>query len=198
MLCYAKLSANQDRNDILQLFIQNGATPEQCILDDTKIQKQEASIYHAVKESALKDGKLIIDRMESLGKNNREIYKELTWFASHNISLQILNLPSTLANPINPVDLLADVYSHLAEIEISHVKEQQKIGIAAVADQKKLGRKKIPYPKDWEYYFNQWQAGDIDIKTFMSLTGLKRGTLYNLIKEYTRTENSSQADKANA
>ena len=80
-------------------------------------------------------------------------------------------------------DILRDVYAQLAEEEREHVKQAQQAGIRkAQAGQKKLGRTRIPYPENWGENYSKWQRGELTIDQFMEATGLKRGTLNNLIK----------------
>ena len=40
----------------------------------------------------------------------------------------------------------------------------------------------IPVPANWDETYSKWENKEITIDQFMEATGLKRGTLYNLIK----------------
>ena len=190
MLYYAKISVNSDANAIRSLFLALGATEESIILDTSHAPKQENSVLQQLKQSLLATGEhLTIDSLRSLGKNSREISKELQWFISNHKSLSVLDIPSTLNDTAIPLQLLSEVYLLLAASEIHNVKTTQQAGIqAARAANRPLGRAKIPYPENWETAYQQWKHKNISITEFMALTGLKRGTLYNLIKQYKDVE----------
>ena len=84
------------------------------------------------------------------------------------------------------------MYARLAEEERERVRKAQVAGIRkAQTDQKKLGRTRIPVPANWDENYSKWEKGEITIDQFMKETGLKRGTLYNLIKA-TKNEKKQQ------
>lgn len=101
-------------------------------------------------------------------------------------------MPSTMKPEVHPTDIQKDVYAQLAEEERERVRKTQIAGIRkAQTDQKKLGRTCIPVPANWDETYSRWENKEITIDQFMEATGLKRGTLYNLIKA-TRTEKKQQ------
>ena len=193
MIYYAKISSKTSSDDIRDLFLKSGATNDTIALDTSSIQKREGSFFQLLKNQLLETGEsLTIDSLQSLGKTSREISKELRWFLENDVHLIVLNLPSTKQSLSSPMQVLSEVYSILAASEIRNVKENQKIGIhAARISNKPLGRARIPYPENWESTYRRWKQKDISIAEFMELTGLKRGTLYNLIKQYNIQEQES-------
>ena len=94
-----------------------------------------------------------------------------------------MDLQATMTPGVQATDILRDVYARLAEEERERVRKAQVAGIRkAQTDQKKLGRTRIPVPANWDENYSKWEKGEITIDQFMKETGLKRGTLYNLIK----------------
>ncbi len=139
--------------------------------------------YLKAKESAAVSGALTIDSLDSIGKTSREIAKELEWFSSNNINLRVMDLQATMEPGVQATGILRDVYARLAEEERERVRKAQVAGIRkAKTDQKKLDRTRIPVPANWDENYSKWENGEITIDQFMKETGLKRGTLYNLIK----------------
>lgn len=190
MLYYSKITARSDRDAVYINFINYGGTEENIVLDISTSQKKEESVYQRIKAELLEKREgLAIDSLASLGKNNREIAKELQWFADNNIPLKVLNIPSTLGEKASPTQILAEAYQHLAEIEIRNVKKSQLAGIQKARDEKRtLGRKKIPYPKNWEENYKLWKMEKITAVEFMQAVGLKKGTFYNLLKQYNQKQ----------
>lgn len=189
MLYYAKITAANPKDRALALFSASGATEEEIILDASTVQKTQECIYEWLKRSLKNQPTtLTIDSLNSLGKNNREIAKELQWFYDNQIHLVVLDVPTTIHKEASPLKVLTELYKNLAAKEIQNVKENQKLGIErSKVENKPLGRKKIPYPPNWEKLYQQWENKQITPDEFMAATGLKKGTLYNLIKQYKAT-----------
>jgi len=194
MISYARMYGGKNPDAIRTAFVSCGADSDGIIIDDSWGRKKEIEEYNKAKESALVSGELIIDSLDSIGKTNREIAKELEWFSSNNINLQVMDLQATMEPVVQSTDILRDVYARLAEEERERVRKAQIAGIRkAQTDQKKLGRTRIPVPSNWDEFFTKWEKHKITIDQFMKETGLKRGTLYNLIKAF-RKERNVQED----
>ena len=198
MISYARMYDGKNPDSIRQLFLSRGADPDGILIDDSWEGKKESSAYLEAKELAADYGELTIDSLDSLGKTSREISKELIWFSDRKVNLRIIDLPSSLQPGVFSTDILKDIYAQLAEAERERVRKAQTAGIRkAQADQKKLGRTRIPIPDNWEENYTKWEQGEITINQFMNETGLKRGTLYNLIKA-TKEEKQAKAVPADA
>ena len=197
MLYYSKISAAKPHNVPYDLFVSNGATPDLIFLDFSSTPKLPEGIFNKLKDRLLKTGdSLTIDSLNSLGKNGREISKELQWFVNNHIKLIILDLPLSMRDAVSPIEILSELYAGLAKIEIENVKNKQASGIQRVRElNKPIGRKKIPYPDNWEPMYRRWERKEISVSEFMQLTNLKKGTLYNLIKQYKENTVSPQQDE---
>ena len=183
MISYARMYGWKNPDAILTAFVSCGADPDEIIIDDSQGRKKESESYLKAKEYAAVSGELTIDSLDSIGKTNREIAKELEWLSSNKINLRVVDLQATMGPGVQATDILRDVYARLAEEERERVRKAQVAGIRkAQTDQKKLGRTRIPVPANWNENYSKWEKGEITIDQFMKETGLKRGTLYNLIK----------------
>ena len=183
MISYARMYGWKNPDAILTAFVSCGADPDEIIIDDSQGRKKESESYLKAKESAAVSGELTIDSLDSIGKTNREIAKELELLSSNKINLRVVDLQATMGPGVQATDILRDVYARLAEEERERVRKAQVAGIRkAQTDQKKLGRTRIPVPANWNENYSKWEKGEITIDQFMKETGLKRGTLYNLIK----------------
>lgn len=129
-----------------------------------------------------KDSVLVLDNINSLGKNKREIAKKLRWLRDNDIKVEILSLPATYVSTINVTDILYEVYENEAQNERDNVALGQRTGIQNAKENNiKLGRPLTDYPLNWDENFVKWKAGDITAK---DLSGVKKGTFYNLVKRY--------------
>lgn len=186
MIYYARLTAKKSIEELYSVFYGLGALRDEIIIDMDSLQKEAGSTYMSLRtELQQTNEKLCIDSLSSLGRNYREISKELHWLCGNNIELIVADIPSSQNEKCSPVNLLAETYSLLANTEIENVKKKQKQGIrAAQENQKPLGRTRIPYPENWAENYMKWEQKKITSAEFLSLTGLKKGTFYNLIKQY--------------
>ena len=190
MVGFVRLYGWKEMNSIRQDFAASGV--DEIIIDYYQERKNSSESYQQAKQRAIETGELIIDNLDSLGKTSREIAKELDWFATQMIALHVISLPSTLRPEMKATCILRDVYAELAEAERERVRKAQQAGIRkAQAGQKKLGRTRIPFPDNWDENYSKWLRGELTIDQFMQVTGLKRGTLYNLIKA-SKEEKASQ------
>lgn len=186
MKYYAKISAKNKIETAKKRLLDRGASINELILDIEKSQKNDNSTYIKLKASLIQEKEsLTVDTILSLGKNYREIAKEIQWFNANEIMLYIADMDFSYEKTINPSTALEQVFTKLANIEISNVKNGQRNGIAK-ANKQNYGRPRISYPENWDKDFSSWQAGRITSTEFLQRSGLKKGTFYNLVKEYKR------------
>ncbi|MCD8207773.1 MAG: hypothetical protein LUD72_07540 [Bacteroidales bacterium] len=179
MKYYAKLKSNGDRETILSLFAGLDINPDQIILDDQTQQKQTDSVYSKLKDELAETKEpLVIDDIFSLGKNAREISKELEWLKNAGIELYVLTLPSTLEPTVNRTDLICELNARYARREIDSAREGQR------NSGRNIGRPRIPYPKNWDEEYEKWAAHEISSPEFMKAVGLSQGTFYNFLRHY--------------
>lgn len=186
MIYYAKLSRNKDVNKVIDAFSKIGIQKDKVVLDNSPVQKQEGCIFYEIKNMLIKSNEsLTIDSLTSLGKNNRELYNELVWFDVHNIPLHILDIHMSTENPIVTTKILLDAFAALSEREVKNMKEGQLVGIEKAKKQgTHMGRARIDYPDNWNSLYSKWSAKEITSKEFLQQSGLKKGTFYNLLKQY--------------
>lgn len=190
MYYFAKIGWNGDVRGSLKKFLSLGAAEEEIFLDESAAPKRIGSIYNQFKEKLLESKDMaMIDTLSSIGKNNREIYRELAWFYDNGIDLKILDMPSTLDEGTNKLQLLTEVYRREADFEVQKLKKNQELAYKRAKDNNvKYGRTRIPYPANWDENYILWQNGEITALECMKRTGLKRGTFYNLVKQQKASE----------
>ena len=191
---YARGRATEQNLD-RQIMALSKYVPEDCIVVDKASGKNlERSGYQALKGLfGLRAGDtLYIVSLDRLSRNKEDIKGELQWFRDHDIRLKVLDLPTTLIDVSEEqswimemvTNILIEVLSSIAEQERITIKKRQREGIdAAQKNGKHLGRPKVCAPDNWDEIVRQWKRGEITAKKAMRLTGLKRSSFYNLIKE---------------
>lgn len=188
MKYYSKITAKNTKEKAIDILSMRGASVGEIVFDDTSTQKQEGSLYSELKNTLIKFNEpLTIDTLTSIGKNSREIFKELDYFRNNGIKLYVADLDFTYNKSVDPMLALDKIFEKLAEIEKSNVKAAQKPAIDEYIRKNgssNYGRQKLPYPANWNQDYTKWKNGEITAAEFMSRSGLKKGTFYNMIKEY--------------
>ena len=155
-MIYAHIRVSaKDQNLARQIIAVKEYRPE--LLDENIYADKQSGKNFERKEylklkAVLKPGdEVIIKELDRLGRNKKEIQKELAWFKEHGVIVRILNVPTTLIEypegqewvmeMVN--NILIEVLGAVAEQEREKILERQKEGIAAmpVIDGKKVSTK---------------------------------------------------------
>ena len=149
--------------------------------------------YQYLRERLLREGDtLVVKSIDRLGRNALQIKEELQRFRRMGVTVQIIDLPTTMTDwpdeqkligeMIN--NILIEVYSMIAEQERLTIRQRQAEGIAAAKAQgKNLGRRAVQPPEGFGEVVHQWRAGEITAAEAMRQTGVKKTTFYKLVKE---------------
>jgi len=149
--------------------------------------------YQALRQLSRADDIIYVKSLDRLGRNKKEIQKELEYFKSKGVQIRILNIPTTLIDfsqfktleksimdMIN--NILIEVLGTMAEQELHTIHQRQKEGIAAAKLRgKHLGRPKATYPENWDSVYPEWAAKKIKLQDALEKLHLKRTTFYNLV-----------------
>lgn len=186
MYYYSKITGKKNINEARNTLVLAGGTDDNIVLDCEVRQKSEHGTYENMKKALLeKGGCLTVDALTSLGKNNREIAKELCWFKDNNIEIRVIDLPSFNGSDKASTELLYAVYENLANAEKENVKTAQAEGIRKALDAGiSYGRHKIEFPEGFGENYVLWEKGDITATEFMKRVNMKKGTFYRMVKDY--------------
>lgn len=190
MKYYARGNTGISSEELGEILNEAGFSVSSIILDTEVQQKQAGSRYSLMKEVlALTKEPLILNSIFSLGKNAREVTKELEWFMRNGIEVYVLDMPSTLEKDVCRVAIMHDVNAKYAAREIEKLKEGQKRSAEAAKEagirrKTSPGRPKIPYPPNWTEEYDKWKAHETTSAEFMAAVKLSQGTFYNLLRHY--------------
>ena len=194
---YARVSTKEQHLDRQIIALKKYGVDERDIVTDKESGKDlERKGYTLLKEQLLRSGDtLVIQDLDRLSRNKLHINQELRYFQEQKIRVKILNIPTTLVEPPKGQEwviemtnkIIIEVYASIAENERKRIRERQQEGIeAARIHGKQLGRPRIPYPADWDSVYKEWREGKITAVCAMQRLGLKRGTFYRLVGQWSK------------
>ena len=143
----------------------------------------------------LTDGDVLyVVSLDRLGRNKNDIKKILEDFRKNNVSVKILDLPTTMVEAKDDIsqktmdmitNLLIEVLGYMAEMERRNIRERQKQGIeAAIAKGVHFGRKPKELPESWEADYKVWKNRECTATSLMKKYGWAPGTFYAKVREY--------------
>ena len=147
--------------------------------------------YTKLKEVLRRGDTLVVHEFDRLGRNKKLTLRELQYFKEKEIRLIALNLPTTqletsdnlMLETIN--NIVIELYTMMAQQEIETREKRQQEGIKiALENGVKFGRRKIEYPKEWEWIIGLVENKSITNVKAIKMLGLKKTTYYKLLKEY--------------
>lgn len=191
---YGRVSTREQNLDRqIEAFRALGADERDIITDKESGKSMDRPGYQYLRERLLREGDtLVVKSIDRLGRNAEQIKEELQRFRRMGVTVQIIDLPTTMqewpkdqrliGEMINSI--LIDVYAMIAEHERLTIRQRQAEGIAAAKAQgKNLGRRAVQPPEGFGEIVRRWQAGEITAAEAMRQTGIKKTTFYKLVKE---------------
>ncbi len=126
------------------------------------------------------DDVLIVAETAALGLNKEEVANQLDWFARSGHLLVISNMPSTYEFGVSQPTNRAVITTILQGI----LSNNPNIILLSSRGRKNSGRKKLEFPDNWVELYCQWEEKKISSREFLSRSGLKKASFYNMLTEY--------------
>lgn len=183
----------------IETFCKNNNIELEKIYTDQQTGKNfDRPRYTVLKEDILRSGDtLIFTELDRMGRNKREILKELQYYRDKEIRVMILEIPTTtqdlsaldnsmakmIMETIN--NMLIELYATMAQAEIEKKEKRQQEGIRAKkarGEWEDYGRPRAVKPSNWDEVIAQWKNGEITAVKAMELTETKKTTFYKLLK----------------
>ena len=191
---YARVSSTeQSLNRQLDALIDYGI-PERDIITDKESGKTLERVGYQGLKSMLRSGDtLVVTSLDRLSRNKTHMLKELNYFKSHNISLIVLDLPTTTVNlpeeqkwileMVN--NILIEVLASMAEQERENIRKRQEEGIRAAKERGiNCGRPNLSsYNKDLLDDIDFLLSQGVPKSTIASILHISRSALYRILEK---------------
>ena len=192
---YARVSTQEQNLDRQINDLQQYVDKENILFDKVSGKNLDRPVYQALKGAlGLRKGDVLyITSLDRLSRNKEDIKTELLWFKSHEITLKIIDLPTSMIEVPKGqewilemiTNVLIEVLSSIAQQERITILQRQRAGIAAAKQKgKHLGRPPLKMPDNFEQQYLKWKKKEITAKTAMQTLGMAKSSFYKLVKIY--------------
>lgn len=194
ILGYARVSSKEQHLDRQIAELEKYVTPENILVDKASGKDLDRPSYQALKGAlGLRKGDtLYITSLDRLSRSKRDLKAELEWFKHNQVTLKILDLPTTMIEVPEGqewilemiTNILIEVLASMAEQERITIRKRQAEGIAAAkAKGKYLGRPKLTMPTEFIEVYSLWKSGEITAVKAISILNIPRSSFYKLVKK---------------
>ncbi len=197
---YARVSSAEQNLDRQIIQLKKYVPEESIVVDKASGKNLERPGYAALKGAlGLRAGDtLYVASLDRLSRNKADLKAELSWFKDNQISVKVLDLPTSLvAVPEGQewirdmiTNILIEVLSSMAEQERLTIRKRQREGIeAAKSKGKHLGRPKKDIPDEFPEVYELWKIQNrITAKEAMRRLSMSATTFYRIARSYERKE----------
>ena len=195
VLGYARVSSKEQHLDRQIVELKNYVSQENILVDKASGKNLDRPSYQALKGAlGLRKGDtLYITSLDRLSRNKQDIKAELEWFKANQVTLRILDLPTSMIEVPEGqewimemiTNILIEVLASMAEQERLTIRKRQAEGIAAAkAKGKYLGRPRLTMPNEFREVYAHWKSGEITAVKAISILKISRSSFYKLVKKY--------------
>lgn len=197
---YVRVSS-KDRNPERQFLAlrECDIVDKNIFLDKMSGKDFERPQYRKLLRRLKKGDLLVIKSIDRLGRNYSEIldqWRKITKEIEANI--QVLDMPLLNTTAVNEnltgvfiADLVLQILAYVAETERSFIKQRQAEGIAAAkARGVKFGCSKNEMPREFDFYYQLWERGEISTRKAAEKLNISHATFYRRCKDKMNSTNN--------
>lgn len=137
---YARVSTREQNLGRQLAVAENYDKPIDRVFTDKQSGKNMDRTGYLEMKSIVQPGdEVVVKELDRLGRNKELVKEEIRWFTSHNVTLRILNVPSTLVDfgdqkwigdMVN--NIIIEVLAAVSQNELDKIHQRQKEGIDAM------------------------------------------------------------------
>ena len=175
MKIYIYAKQNDDIRGLKSVLRYLNETGEIAIISESTRSFNE---YQHLKKSLKRGDILVVWGIFSLALSQSFVASELKFFIDNKILLFIYDLTPTYKDGANTAVNMAVLQT------LYTLAKNEKISLSALDKNYSVGRNKLIFPQNWPELYEKWQNKEITSKEFISASGLKKATFYNMLCEY--------------
>lgn len=187
---YARISS-KDQNENRQLIALNNFGVEQIFIDQQSGKDFKRPQYKKLLRKLKADDVLVVKSLDRFGRNYAEILEQ--WHIitkDKGAAIVVIDTPILDTRHNKDIfgalvaDLVLQIMSAFAQIELDFIKQRQAEGIAAAkARGVKFGRQPLPRPDNYPEVHTLWKEGKISARKAAKLLGVSHFTFSRWTKQ---------------
>lgn len=193
---YARVSSTEQNLDRQMIQLKKYVAEENIVTDKASGKNLDRPGYAALKGAlGLRAGDtLYIVSLDRLSRSKADLKTELSWFKDNQITLKILDLPTSMIEVPEgqewvrdmTTNILIEVLSSMAEQERLTIRKRQREGIdAAKSKGKHLGRPPKEIPEGFPDIYDLWRVQNkITAKEAMRRLQMTASSFYRCVRSY--------------
>lgn len=140
----------------------------------------------ALQDFAREGDTIYIESISRLARNTLDFLNIVEQFTDKGVNL--ISLKESIDTSTPQGKFMLSVFAALSQLERDTIKQRQREGIALNrAQNKPYGRPKIEIDESFKSAYKRWKSDEITAVEAMKLTGLKKNTFYNRVKDYEKS-----------
>ena len=187
---YARISS-KDQNENRQLLALNNFGVEQIFIDQQSGKDFNRPQYRKLLRKLKADDVLVVKSLDRFGRNYTEILEQWRIITKEkDAAVVVLDTPLLDTRRHHDIfgalvsDLVLQIMSAFAQIELDFIKQRQAEGIAAAkARGVKFGRQPLPRPDNYPEVYALWKAGKLSARKAAKLLGVSHFTFSRWTKQ---------------
>lgn len=193
---YARVSSAEQNLDRQIVQLKQYVAEECIVVDKASGKNLDRPGYTALKGAlGLRPGDtLYIVSLDRLSRNKTDLKAELSWFKDNNITLKVIDLPTSMIEVPDGqewirdmiTNILVEVLASMAEQERLTIRKRQREGIdAAKAKGKHLGRPRMEIPESFQEIYEMWRVQNrITAKEAARRLQMSSTSFYRKVREF--------------
>ena len=186
---YARISS-KDQNEDRQLLALNNFGVEQIFIDQQSGKDFNRPQYRKLLRKLKTEDVFVVKSLDRFGRNYTEILEQWRIITKDKgAAVVVLDTPLLDTRRHHDIvgalvaDLVLQIMSAFAQIELDFIKQRQAEGIAAAkARGVKFGRQPLPRPDNYPEVYALWKAGKLSARKAAKLLGVSHFTFLRWTK----------------
>jgi DNA invertase Pin-like site-specific DNA recombinase len=175
-------SKDQHENRQIIAMKSRGIRMEQIFLEKLSGKDTNRPVLQSLMNTVQNGDTVVVESISRFARNTRDLLELVATLTKKGVDFISLKEHIDTTTPAGRFTLT--VFAAVAELEREHILQRQAEGIAAAKSQgKHLGRPIKKTPENFSKVVEEWERGKITFDEVKKLTGLKRATFYNRLRE---------------
>ena len=185
---YVRVSSRDQHEERQLIAMKSRGIPQERIFSEKQSGKNiKRPVLQLLMDTVQKGDTVVVESISRFARNTKDLLGLVEKLTQKGVEFVSLKEHIDTTTPTGRFTLT--IFAAIAELERECTLIRQAEGIAAAKAQgKHLGRPIKEPPENFASVVKDWEQGKINFEQVKKITGLKRATLYNRLREFRNSE----------